>query len=257
MSTEYQYLVDRYAQSLTKYDSKALLERSKGRTGSLTAAAKEADITRKTVYDWENSTDDVKTLTKRKILEANFEADYHGTLDFLTRKAAIDYNEILQRYVNAKLDKISKANDPQEFKNEVSDLEKYLKAHSGAILDIRTLHMDEAIKMINDKACSLGVQGIPEGINFISPHILSQKFLHLLEVICLKTMFKEEIAERLNLPLDFVDQACKVARYVNPVGNIQEDLQEQLSERNRVIPIGIREVSFETPHTYSLKARKY
>jgi vacuolar-type H+-ATPase subunit E/Vma4 len=256
-AAEYQYLLDRYAQSLTKFDSQALFERSKERVGNLAAATREAEITRMTVYNWEKSTDDVKTKTKRKILAANLEADYFGTIEFLTRKTARERNEILERYINARLDRISKISDPEEFKTETSNLVKYLKANSGALLDIRSMHMDEVISAINKKASSLGVEGITQGVEFISSRILSYKFLRLLEVICMKTMYKEEIADRLNLPVDFVNEACTVAKYINPVGFAQENMLHRLSEGPQVFGIIQEDISHDLPFGKGVFARKY
>lgn len=252
----YQYILDRYTQSLTKYDAMALVERSKARAGSLLAAVKEADITRKTVYDWENNSDDVKTSTKRKILQASLEADYYKTLEFLIRKAALNYNEILERYINAITDKVYKISDPEEFQMEVAVFQKYLERHSGAISDLKNVYMNKVIETINAKAMKLGVNGISGGITLVNSRILSRKIMHLIEIISLKTMRKEEIAERLRLPSDFVEKACKTARYINPVGNVMGDFEEQLN-KNKLHPQVLRDIGLPSPTGYALRARKY
>jgi len=108
----YQYLVDRYSQNLTKYDIKQLFERLRQKKGTITAATEKAEITRKTVHDWDKNSEDVKIATKRKILDASLEADFQGTIDYLVRKNAINYREILKRYINMTLDKITNLNDP-------------------------------------------------------------------------------------------------------------------------------------------------
>ncbi len=258
---EHQYIVDRYSQSLTKYDVKALFEKAIKRTGSLAAATKEAEITRKTVYDWDKTSDDIKATTKRKILQTSLEADYYWTLEFLNRKTDMEHKEILERYINSKVEKITSISGVEEFQKYTTDFVKFLKANTGAVLDLRSMHIEELLKAVNEKAQSIGTDGISGGVEFINPQILSHKFMLLLEAISLKTMTKEEMPSRFNLPQDFVEQACKMARYINPTNNAPEDFNNVLAPRN---PIDIQKVSFEQPFEQlfeqpfpSLRARRH
>lgn len=224
MSKEYQYLVDRYAQSLTKYEVKTLFERLRERKGSVAAATKDAEISRKTVYDWEDNSDDVKMATKRKILQASLETDMSGTTDFLIKKTTLDHSEILERYINTNLNKILNIATKEEFQQNVSQFEKTLKSHIGALFDIKTLHIEEITEQINQKAHSLGTEEIPKDISLMSPQTLSQKLILLLEVFSMKTMFKNEIAARLGLPKEFVERASSAASYIDPPSEPHEIL---------------------------------
>lgn len=216
MPKEHQYLVDRYAQSLTKYEVKTLFERLRVEKGSVSAATRDIELSRKTFYDWESSSDDVKMSTKRKVLEANLEMDLDGTIDFLVKKTALDYNEILERYVNTTGDRILAIEDQEEFNRELSRFTKSLKEHSGALTDIRTIHLKELFDTLNTKASSLSVDGIEMDLHFMNFEVISQKFIQLLEVLDMKTMFKNEIASKLGLPKEFVEKACKAASYLDP-----------------------------------------
>jgi hypothetical protein len=50
----------------------------------------------------------------------------------------------------------------------------------------------------------------------MNPRELSTKFLHLLQAITLKSMPKKEMAHSVRLPPDFINQACTLARYIDP-----------------------------------------
>lgn len=216
MSEKHTYLVDRYSQSLTKFDVIELFERLREAKGTITAATKEVDVTRKTVNDWDKSTDDVKTVTKRKILKASLKADPLGTMDYLVRKNAADYHEILERYINVAFKRILSLDDPVEFQESISSFEKYIKSYRGALFDIKTTPIEEMMDAINQKAGSLGVEGIIQDIDLIPPRRLSLKFINLLEVFNRKTMFKEEMAEKIGLPNEFIDRACNSISYIDP-----------------------------------------
>jgi hypothetical protein len=252
---EHQYLLDRYSQSLTKYDSQNLFHRLMEKTGSLSAATKEVEITRKTVYDWENSAEDLKTITKRKILDASLEVDPYETLDFLVRKSAIDYHEVLERYINASLDRILATDDPKELQLRISDFEKYILSHNGGLFEIKTIPIEEITHLINKKAASKGVKGIATNIDLVSPRKLAQKFISLLEVFSMKTMTKHEMPNRLGLPKEFVDRACHAISYIDPSGQLSEDILELATEKPS--SLDIHRVGFETTpygHLYSRKA---
>lgn len=216
MSEEYEYLVDRYSSSLTKYDVLELFRRLEEKKGNKTTATKEADIQRKTVWDWVHNTKDIKEATKRKVLQASLKTDLYGTIDFLVRKNATDYNEILQRCIYMIFENMISLNEASEFQRRISQFEEYLRSNAGAISDIKTIPIEEMIDSVNQKASSLGVEEIAKDINFISPQRLSQKIMHLLEVFSTKSMFKHEIADKLGLPKEFVERACKAFDYMNP-----------------------------------------
>jgi hypothetical protein len=216
LTSKYQYIVDRYSQSLTKYEVQTLFAGLKEKSGSLSAATRDAELTRKTVYDWESSSSDIKMNTKRKVLETSLESDFYGTLEFIVKKTEADYNEILERYINTNISKILSTEDKTEFQSLVSTFDKYLKMHSGSIYDIKTINIDEIIDLLNQKALSLGVRGIDRDISLFSPQILSQKFIQLLEIINVKSMFKNEIAEKLKLPEEFIARAFKASSYIDP-----------------------------------------
>ena len=253
--SQHQYLLDRYAQSLTKYDVQELFERLKEKLGNVTAATREVDIQRKTVYDWETSSEDVKASTKRKILEASLNNDVYGTMEFLVRKNAMNYHEILERYISTSCDEIVSLNELHEFQTRITGFEKFMKSHIGAIHDIKTIPIEEMIASINQKSNSLGVEGISEDVNLISPWRLSQKFIHLLETFNTATMFKQEMADRLDLPKEFITRACEAISYMDPPTQPSGRVMG-LGER-KVSRLSVEEVDLVTlPYMHHLNARK-
>jgi hypothetical protein len=251
---KYQYIVDRYAQSLTKYEVQTLFAELKEKSGSLSAATRDAEITRKTVYDWENSSNDIKMDTKRKVLEASLESDLYGTMNFIVRKTEADYHEILERFINANIDKILSTDDKKEFQSMVSMFEKYLKLHSGSIYDVKTIPIDEIVDLINRKAVSFSVREIERDINLFSPQVLSQKFIQLLEIINMKSMFKNQIAEKLKLPEGFVARALQASSYIDPPTEPPDErVQYQASKVSR---LDVQGVGMEIPFPFALARKK-
>lgn len=230
--SQHQYLVDRYSKSLTKYDVKELFERLVEIKGNnVTAATREAGIQRKTVYDWENNSEDIRTSTKSKVLDASLKNDLHRTIEFLVRKNAMNHHEILERYISMNCDEIISINDPQEFQRRTMSFEKFIKSNSGAIHDTKTIPIEEMIDSINQKSTSLGVKGIAKDINLISPLVLSQKFIHLLEIFDMNTMFKDEIAHKVDLPKEFIERACKAINYFDPSTRPTEEFVDVYGKR--------------------------
>lgn len=250
--SQYQYLVDRYSQSLTKYDVQELFERLKEAKGNITAATREVDIQRKTVYDWENSSEDIKTSTKRKILEASFDNDLYGTMEFLVRKNAMNYQEILERYISTYCDRIISTNETQQFQRRIVNFERFIKSHIGAIHDIKTIPIEEMIASINRKSDSLEVNGIAKDLGFLSTQGLSQRFIHLLEIFSTKTMFQDEIAQKLDLPEEFVDRACKATSYFGPASGLDEDVSRIAMARIGTTNVGGKNLQLD----YVLARRK-
>ena len=254
--SQYQYLVDRYSQSLTKYDVQELFERLVEIKGNnVTAATREAGIQRKTVYDWENNSEDIRNSTKRKVLDASLKNDLHRTIEFLVRKNAMNHHEILERYISMSCDEIMSINDPQEFQRRTMLFEKFIKSNSGAIHDTKTIPIEEMIDSINQKSTSLGVKGIAKDINLISPLILSQKFIHLLEIFDVKTMFKGEIADKLDLPKEFVERACRAMSYIGPSTEPEEQIMRR--PERRMAKFDIQEVGLQTPSRLYYSQRYY
>ena len=252
---EYQYLVDRYSQSITKYEAKALFDKLTELAGSVVAAAKAAEITRKTVYDWDKVSDDLKANTKRKILHASLEADYYWTLGFLARKANSEYKEVLQRFLDCKIDRISNSEELEDFQSQKVDFIKFMRSNIGAIQDLKNTRIDSLLLVINKKAQSLNTEGITESIDYMNQRELSQRFLQLLKGICLKTMPVEEMIRRINLPSQLIEQACKDCMYIySPEEN---GLSNSLISAEKVQSDPLMEMQPSLPQTFGLEQFGY
>ena len=227
----------------------------KEKLGNVAAATRQVDIQRKTVYDWETNSDDVKTSTKRKILEANLENDLYGTMEFLIRKNATNYHEILERYIATSCDEIASLAEPRELQTRLTSFEKFIKSHIGAIHDIKTIPIAELIASINQKSKSLGTEGISRDVRLISSWELSQRFINLLETFNNKSMFKHEMADKFDLPEEFIKQACVAISYMDPPTQTNEDIVN--FNEGKVSRIPLEEVQL-TPlqHTDLYRARR-
>lgn len=258
--SDYEYLLNRYSQSLSKYDVLSLFKQIKDCIGNMSAATKEIEITRKTVYDWEKSTEDIKASTKRKILQACLESNYYSTIEFLTRKTELEHREVLQRYINSRCDRLMGIVNKDEFENDLQSFSKFLKDNAGSISDLRALKLEQAINDINKKADSLGASRIQGAVEFMNSRVLSKRFMMLLEAITLKTMPKEDMANQIKLPAEYIDEACRIAKYIDPVWNMQvTELGGPLRMPVSSKLVGVQSVNCvqEAPDFYSLRARRY
>jgi hypothetical protein len=245
LESKIRYLVDRYAQSLTKYDSKVLFESLTKTKGSIKAASEETEITRKTVYDWQTSSNEMKSLTKRKILDASFENDYFGTMEMLIRKITNDKNEILERYIHDTLNRLLAVGDQQEFEKQINKFERYLKDNSGSIFDIPTIRLSKIIELVNKKANSLGAKGIAPSVDLIKPQALSEKFIQFIELTEMPTP-TEEFALKLGLPDELIARALKAENYTGPPTGQKHKEFEWLMTKTRQGITGLAGMGIET-----------
>ncbi|MCL2134822.1 MAG: hypothetical protein FWH37_04610 [Candidatus Bathyarchaeota archaeon] len=226
--TKTEYLVERYAQTLTKQDVKLLFERlKKEHKGNVVEASNMANIQRKTVYDWDNNTDDVKLSTKKKILSANLQTNPYETIKFLVEKNANDYRELLGRYIAMLSDEIQSANTSKKINQLCPELNDLLLSHIGAIHDSKLIDIDDVISNVNEKCNSVGIKGITESITLFEPTAISAKIIQLLTLIGERSIFQcEQLSHKTGLPIDFVTEVCKLGNYtpINAsLGALQRD----------------------------------
>jgi hypothetical protein len=212
---KYQYMIDRYAPTLSNYDIKNLLQRLLKITGNVAATAKAANIKRKTYYDILKNKSDAKQKTKSKVLQACLERDSEATIEFLVEKNEIAYQELLQRYLALIYDEVTAQTNPEKVSALNTKLDKFIRSHIGSINDTKVIQINELLQSINAKSNSIGVAGIPAEISFSKPEILSQKFIDLIKIFRNgSTMNCKEIANTLTLPEEFVDKACNIYIYM-------------------------------------------
>jgi DNA-binding XRE family transcriptional regulator len=240
------YLVNRFSENLSKYDVRNLFESLKENKGSLAAATKEIDIERKTVYDWESNSSEVKLATKKKMLSACLNDDLIKTVAYLMEKSMLDYSDVAERYSNVIFERIMATEKKSELQDLVHLFENNLKNNKVLIQGANEEKIQAMVEMVNHKAKEFELSQIATDLSLISTDKLANKFLLLIDIFSEKKLRKQDIAGALNLPTAFVDKACEVFGYLDP-GEVLN-----LKGRMEINPIQ-REISQEK---YDLTYRK-
>lgn len=200
------YLAEKYAYMLTKEDSLQLFKTLERVHGSVSRAARETGIQRKTAYDWPE-TGDVRLKTKIKILESSIKTNPEYTLNFLLERSEERASEILyviltrlfERAMNEELDK-------RTFVAVARKLERMRKSHAGLIFEHIEEEVEDMSRLIRQRSYDLNVSLPPVAIE-------TMKSTQVLEI--LPTIAKSipeiqtpagylEIARARNVPLELV-----------------------------------------------------
>lgn len=210
------YLADRYAGVLTKYDVQTLFGWLIEYYGNLSAASNALGIQRKTVYDWDKNSDDVRTITKRKILDAALKCYAERITSFLLEKMYGDLNELLARHISITHRKIMQGTDPSELSRNLAAFRALLDKHGAILLDSDEEKMNHLIDEINQKCAAFKLPPIERSIRNIPPESLAQRFSILLEILRDKKLSRQEIIDSFNLPRDFTASICNIYGYIGP-----------------------------------------
>lgn len=210
------YIIKRYAPLLTKYDVQTLFNWLIDAYGSVAKAAEITGIQRKTVYDWDKVTDEVKLETKLKILEHSVKLDENRTLQFLIEKADNDSKEVLGYYIRYMFEKAMKANSKEEFSKHFSLLRDIQRTHRGLVFDHQMDTIEERNQLLNARTKEFCIDVTETSVYTIPPEILERKVIAFLEILEKRTMTREEMKESLDLPSEFIDNICDALKYLNP-----------------------------------------
>jgi hypothetical protein len=208
--------VDRYAGILTKYDIQALFEHLQECYGNRRKASAKLKLQRKTVYDWEKNTNDVKMLTKRKVLEASLSLDPDWTISFLVQKTSEDFKEILRRQLSGAYKKAMTRKKREDFKESVSMFNQIREGNRGALLDLDIRTMNHMINGINEKADKFGIAGVAQSTKTIPPEYLAERFKELVDVLGQRKLSRTEIIKAFDLPPSFIESICDSVAYIDP-----------------------------------------
>ena len=215
-STGMSYLADRYAEILTKYDVQTLFGWLAHHHGNLSAASDALGIQRKTVYDWDKNSEDVRTSTKRKILDASLKHELERTILFLLEKMCGDLNELLERYVSLTYRKIMQSSEPGELSRHLDAFRDLLDKHGTTLLDSDEERMNHLIDEINKRAATFNLPPIERSIKNIPPESLAERFSEMLEVMRDKKLSRSEIITSFGFPRDFAESICDIYGYIGP-----------------------------------------
>src|SRR5947208_1328085 len=109
------YLAEKYARLLSDDDTISLFNRLKEVVGNIKEAAERCGLTRKSVYDWENLTQEIRLATKERVLEQSLELLPIDTLEYLTKQTVDAAYEVLLSNLGTLYENALEQKEPAEF----------------------------------------------------------------------------------------------------------------------------------------------
>jgi len=171
-----------------------------------TLAAKECDITPKSVYDWESLKENVKHSTKVRVLEKIIQDLPVETFSYLTQKLYDSSTETLISCLTTLYETSFDAKDEKEYLQKVKDFENMTRKYAGLIYKHRDLEVNHMFSKLSTYAKSQRYYWKPqqtilydsETVKQMIPQIISSWIYYGLP------MSAEELASRNKFPLEFV-----------------------------------------------------
>lgn len=193
------YLAEKYAYLLTKEDTQWLFRDLHRIYGSLSKAARKANVQRKTIYDW-SRTRDVKISTKVKILEALMKAKPDYTLWFILKRSEDSTSDILHIVLTRIFERATMEGlDGKAFVAITRKFERLKQRHAGMIFGYLDEEVSDMSRLIREKAKKLNVTLPPIAIETLK----STEVLELLPTIVRLLPEKVTLEERLDLATKF------------------------------------------------------
>jgi predicted DNA-binding protein YlxM (UPF0122 family) len=210
------YIVKRYAPLLTKYDVQMLFRWLTDVFGSIAKAAEVTKVRRKTIYDWETSTENVRLETKIKVLEQSMKLDENRTLEFLIRKTDNDLGEVFEHYLRCLVENAMKTDSKEDFLKYASLFHDIQRTHRGAVFDSRPEDIREMNAELTAKAKEFQVDIAEPPVDLIPPEILAEKTMSLLKILEANKLTIEEMKKSFDLPSEYIEKMAKARNYLGP-----------------------------------------
>ena len=210
------YITNRYAPVLTKYDTQMLFGWLTDTYGSIAKAAEVTKVQRKTIYDWETNTEDIRVETKTKVLEQSMKLDENRTLNFLIRKTDNDLKEVLHHHLRRLFENAMKTDSKKDFLEYATLFRDIQGNHRGAVFDNPTEDINEMNQALTAKAKEIQIDIAEPSVHLIPPEILAEKIIAFLEILSTRKLTIEEMKKSFDLPSDLIDKVGKALNYLDP-----------------------------------------
>jgi len=232
------YISKRYAPLLTKYDTRMLFGWLTDAYGSIAKAAEATEVQRKTIYDWETSTEDIRLETKIKVLEQSMNIDENRTLEFLTRKTDNYLREVLHHYLRCLFENAMKTDSKKNFLEYASLFHDIQETHRGAVFDNRPEDIREMNQALTAKAKEFQIDIAEPSVHLVPPEILAEKIIAFLEILGTRKLTIEEMKKSFDLPSELIDNVCKALNYLDPGKATFADRYEETIGKGAFVTVG-------------------
>lgn len=223
-------LAEKYANLLTMQDIVSLFHRLEKVAGSRSEAARMCGLERRTVYGWQ-TTREIRSKTRERILAALLEGMPEDTLEFLTRKSVESSTDVLRTYLSAMYEKaMSEGVDNQEFSRLAIKFDQTTRRYAG--LSVENLQPEISVMLwhTSERAKEIGVAFQPLPNDLVRLTQFSRLIPNLVKAVSALSPYvpDNEIASTFNIPAAFVS-AMSTALHENYIAiRAVEPAQERI-----------------------------
>lgn len=203
-----EYLPEKYATFVNARMVKELFSTLTKHLGDNTSkAAEECDLTRKTVYDWDNSKEEVKMSTKVKVLETLIEKLPAETLLYLTQQLRDAGADVLMSYLSTLYEKTFDAENNEDAGRQLKEFEKATKMFAGVIYQKLDTETNNLTRQLSIFAGSKNIQWTPKPIKLYDYDTLNEIIPRIINswVYFGLPQSPEELSSRLKVPLEITE----------------------------------------------------
>lgn len=228
-------LIDKYAGILNEEMAKELFTMLEKKYGTIKVAAEKCDLTRKSIYDWNSLSDEIKFKTKKKVLSVALQEFPLETLEKLLTRTKASSIDILQAFLSTLYQKAMKTKDKDEFLKWANTFEDYIKRYNGILhneLEYEVIEMQRELYLrSNDFKIKLFTT---------PPHLFDTKFLIENVPGLVESLFRypeidetpEELAQKYKIPIEVI-QSIK-EKISNKISEIEENVNFAVSGEERI-----------------------
>lgn len=215
------YLVRKFADILTSKDILELFRKLEVSLGSVTKAAQQCDLERKTIYDW-RKTGNLKLPTKKKVLGALLEVNTEGTLDYMTKRSKETVSELLNIYLTTLYEQALETEiDRNKFQDILKKFEETREDNAGLIIDTQETEISNMLNSLVERALELKTAYDPQPPDVIKLSRLAAVLPMIINEVHREIPLSDYfgLSHKLNLPIEFVSA---ISRSIEDLRHIYE-----------------------------------
>jgi len=200
-------LAEKYAHMLTRTDIIHLFGRLEETVGNRSQAARICGLERRTIYGWD-TTREIRSRTRERILAVLLENLTEETLEFLTRRSVESSTDVLYTYLSSMYEKaMSEGTDNQEFSRLATRFDQTKQQYEGLLAGTLQNEISAMLQhtLVRAKEIGLAFRPLPNDI------VRLTEFCRLIPDIvkAVATLSPyvphNEIAKIFNLPAGFIN----------------------------------------------------
>lgn len=229
-------LAEKYAHMLTRSDIIQLFRRLEDTVGNRSQAARICGLERKTIYGWE-TTREIRSRTRERILAVLLENLTEETLEFLTQRSVESSTDVLRTYLSSIYERaMSEGTSDQEFSRLATKFDQIRQQYEGLLAGHLQSEISTMLRYTLARAKEIGLTFKPSPNDIVRLTEFSGLMPDILKAVATLSPYVpgNEIARIFNLPARFVETLSAglhdnfiAIRAVEPVQTVPIFLRDQ------------------------------